>query len=83
MRRRYLVEGDVQGALDALERAIEVDPLAEQLYRRIMRLHAKQSRPEEADAAFKSLVAHLGAFDLQPSAESEKLHRELIGGGRA
>jgi len=74
-----LVAGDVRGALEALERAVEIDPLAEQLYRRIMRLHAKLSRPDQADAAFRSLVARLGEFDLEPSAESEKLHEELCG----
>jgi DNA-binding SARP family transcriptional activator len=74
-----LVAGDVRGALEALERAVEIDPLAEQLYRRIMRLHAKLSRPDQADAAFRTLVARLGEFDLQPSPESEKLHAELCG----
>ncbi|MEW6154959.1 MAG: bacterial transcriptional activator domain-containing protein [Actinomycetota bacterium] len=69
--------GEVKAALAALERAIEVDPLAEQLYRRVMRLHAKLSQPDQADAAFKSLVGRLGEFDLRPSPESEKLHTEL------
>jgi DNA-binding SARP family transcriptional activator len=74
-----LVAADVRGALDALERAVEIDPLAEQLYRRIMRLHAKLSRPDQADAAFRSLEARLGEFDLEPSPESTKLHQELCG----
>jgi DNA-binding SARP family transcriptional activator len=74
-----LVSGDVRGALEALERAVEIDPLAEQLYRRIMRLHAKLSRPDQADAAFRSLEARLGEFDLEPSPESAKLHQELCG----
>lgn len=73
--------GDVRGALDALENAVDIDPLAEQLYRRIMRLQAKLSRPDQADAAFRALVARLGEFDLHPSAESEKLHAELCGNG--
>ena len=74
-----LVAGDARGALEALERAVEIDPLAEQLYRRIMRLHAKLSRPDQADATFRSLEARLGAFDLEPSDESAKLHQELCG----
>jgi DNA-binding SARP family transcriptional activator len=76
-----LVNGDVRSALDALERAVEVDPLAEQLYRRIMRLHAKLGRPDQADASFRALVARLAEIDLQPSAETAKLHAELCGAG--
>lgn len=74
-----LVNGDIRSALDALERAIQVDPVAEQLYRRIMRLHAKMGRPDQADASFRALVARLGEVDLAPSAETEKLHAELCG----
>ncbi len=76
-----LVGGNVAGALQALERAVEVDPLAEQLYRRIMRLHAKLSRPDQADATFRALQARLGEIALEPTLESEKLHGELCGTG--
>jgi DNA-binding SARP family transcriptional activator len=76
-----LVAGDVVDALSALQRAVEIDPLAEQLYRRIMRLHAKLAQPEQVNAAFRALVARLGEFDLQPSPESEKLYEELCGAG--
>ena len=74
-----LVNGDIRSALDALERAVQVDPVAEQLYRRIMRLHAKMGRPDQADASFRTLVARLGEIDLEPSGETEKLHAELCG----
>jgi DNA-binding SARP family transcriptional activator/uncharacterized membrane protein YheB (UPF0754 family) len=79
MAATRLVGGDVRGALDALERAVEVDPLAEQLYRRIMRLHAKLSRPDQADATFRTLQARLGEIALEPTPESEKLYGELCG----
>ncbi|MGH9278737.1 MAG: AfsR/SARP family transcriptional regulator, partial [Acidimicrobiales bacterium] len=73
-----MVGGDLTTALSALERAVEIDPLAEQLYRRIMRLHAKLSRPDQADATYRALQARLGEHDLEPSAESAKLHQELL-----
>ncbi|HEX2042396.1 MAG TPA: bacterial transcriptional activator domain-containing protein [Acidimicrobiales bacterium] len=74
-----LVVGDVRSALDALSRAVEVDPVAEQLYRRIMRLHARQSRPDEVAATFRRLEARLGELDLEPTPESRKLVDELCG----
>ncbi|MCA1683921.1 MAG: hypothetical protein LC708_02165, partial [Actinobacteria bacterium] len=58
--------GDVRAALDTLSRAVEVDPLAEQLYRRIMRLQANQSGPDEVAATFRRLQARLDDFDLEP-----------------
>jgi len=73
-----LVAGDVRGALDVLSHALEVDPVAEQLYRRIMRLHARQSRPDEVELTFERLKARLGELGLEPTAESEQLVRELV-----
>jgi DNA-binding SARP family transcriptional activator len=74
-----LVAGDVRGALDVLSHAIEVDPLAEQLYRRIMRLHARQFRPDEVEATFARLKARLGELGLEPTIESTLLVEELAG----
>ncbi|HEX2023487.1 MAG TPA: BTAD domain-containing putative transcriptional regulator [Acidimicrobiales bacterium] len=74
-----LVVGDARSALDALSRAVEIDPVAEQLYRRIMRLHARQSRPHEVQATFRRLEARLGELDLEPTPESRKLVDELCG----
>ncbi len=73
-----LVAGDVRGALDVLSHAVEIDPLAEQLYRRIMRLHAKQTRPDEVLATFERLEARLRELGLEPTVESEQLVKELV-----
>jgi DNA-binding SARP family transcriptional activator len=72
-----LVGGDVRAALDALSRAVDIDPLSEQLYRRIMRLHAKQSRPEDVTVTFGRLKSRLAELDLEPTPESERLLVEL------
>ncbi|HUQ63477.1 MAG TPA: BTAD domain-containing putative transcriptional regulator [Acidimicrobiales bacterium] len=72
-----LVTGDIRGALDVLEKAIDVDPYAEQLYRRIIRLHSKLSRPDAVTATFRRLKTRLAEIDLEPTAESENLSREL------
>ncbi|MFN2608073.1 MAG: BTAD domain-containing putative transcriptional regulator, partial [Acidimicrobiales bacterium] len=72
-----LVAGDARSALDTLSRAVEVDPVAEQLYRRIMRLHANQSRPDEVEATFSLLRSRLGELDLEPTPESARLVAEL------
>jgi len=74
-----LVAGDVQGALDVLSHAVEVDPVAEQLYRRIMRLHAKQARPDEVEASYERLKARLAELGLEPTVESQQLVKELMG----
>jgi len=71
--------GDARGAWQALQRAVEVDPYAEQIYRRIMRLQAKLSRPDDAAVTFRRLQARLLEIDLEPTPESEKLHAELCG----
>ncbi|MGI9032284.1 MAG: BTAD domain-containing putative transcriptional regulator [Acidimicrobiales bacterium] len=74
-----MLAGDVRAALDTLSRAVEMDPLSEQVYRRIMRLHASQSRPDEVGAAFRRLKSRLAEVDLEPMPESERLAIELCG----
>ena len=77
-----LVAGDARGALDALSHAVEVDPVAEQLYRRMMRLHAKQFHPDEVEATFRRMQVRLGEVGLRPTAETEQLARQLATSGR-
>jgi len=71
--------GDARGSWQALQRAVEVDPYAEQIYRRIMRLQTRLGRPEDAVATFRRLQARLVEIDLEPTPESEQLHDELSG----
>ncbi len=76
---RRWATGDARGAWAALQRALEVDPFAEQIYRRVMRLQAKLSRPDDADATYRRLQAKLLEIDLQPTPESEKLYADVCG----
>jgi len=69
--------GNSAGAWEALERAIEIDPFAEQVYRRVMRLHARLSRPHEAVETYRTLEARLAEVDLEPTTESQNLLKEL------
>jgi DNA-binding SARP family transcriptional activator len=73
------VGGDVRGALGALQQAVQVDPLAEQLYRRIMRLYSRLSRPDDVAATFQQLKNRLAEAGLEPTSESTKLSVELCG----
>ena len=72
--------GDARGSWQALQRAVEVDPYAEQIYRRIMRLQSKLGRPDDAAATYRRLQARLVEIELEPTPETEKLYAELCGG---
>lgn len=72
--------GDARGSWQALQRAVEVDPYAEQIYRRIMRLQSKLGRPDDAAATYRRLQARLVEIDLEPTLESEKLYADLTPG---
>ncbi len=69
--------GDTTGAAETLARAVELDPFAEQLYRRLMRLHARRSGRRELEATYRQLQDQLASVGLEPSAESTKLRFEL------
>ncbi len=70
--------GDARGSWQALQRAVEVDPYAEQIYRRIMRLQSKLGRPDDAAATYRRLQARLVEIDLEPMPESERLYADLM-----
>ena len=71
--------GDARGSWQALQRAVEVDPYAEQIYRRIMRLQTKLGRPDDAVATYRRLQARLVEIDLEAMPESQRLYDELSG----
>jgi DNA-binding SARP family transcriptional activator len=56
------------------ERGLDVDPLAEDLYQRLMRCHLAQGRPAEAARVFRRCREMLlGQLGIPPSAETEAL----------
>ena len=71
--------GDTAEALAALERAIEVDPYDEDLYRRVMRLHAAAGRRDAVRRTLRLLEARLGDdLDTDPEQETRDLAAELL-----
>lgn len=74
---RRWASADVEGAAQALNQALEVDPFAEQVYRRVLRLQARISRFEEVDGAYRALKTRLAEIGLEPTAETQKLYSEL------
>jgi DNA-binding SARP family transcriptional activator len=70
--------GDLDGGLAALERAIEVDPLNEELYRRAMSLEAGLGRGEEAQGRFRRLEAVLiEELGVDPAPATQELVRGI------
>lgn len=71
--------GDAVEALTALERAIEVDPYDEGLYRRIMRLHAAAGRRDAIRRTLRLLEARLADdIDTDPEQATLDLATELL-----
>jgi LuxR family maltose regulon positive regulatory protein len=66
----------------AYRRAIELDPLAEPMYRRLMSLQAQQGRHPEALETYRSCRHMLSVvLGLQPSAETEAVRRSWLEAG--
>jgi LuxR family transcriptional regulator, maltose regulon positive regulatory protein len=65
-------------AVQCLEKGLEVDPLAEECYRRLMQAHVADGHQAEALAVYhrcrQMLAAHLG---LEPSADIEAMRRRI------
>lgn len=74
----YEVRGDWQRAADLYQQALEIDPLAEEVYRRLMGCQQRTGQRVEAIHTYRrcreQLVAGLG---VPPSEETERLYRTL------
>ena len=70
--------GDPEGALVALEQAIGADPVAEELYRRVMRLEAELGRPDAVRRTYRLLARRLAELDVDPDPETEQLVADLL-----
>jgi DNA-binding SARP family transcriptional activator len=69
---------DRDGALAVLEQAIEADPAAEELYRRIMRLQAELGRLDAVRRTWHLLEERLDDLGLDPEPASERLRSDLL-----
>jgi DNA-binding SARP family transcriptional activator len=70
--------GDLEGALGALEQAVDADPVAEELYRRLMRLQAELGRPDAVKRTYRLLARRLADLDADPDPETEQLVADLL-----
>jgi DNA-binding SARP family transcriptional activator len=70
--------GDLEGALGALEQAVAADPVAEELYRRVMRLEANLGRPDAVRRTYRLLARRLADLDVDPDPETERLVADLL-----
>ncbi len=70
--------GDHEGALDAVRRAISVDPFAEHLYRRAMTLYAHLGRTSDVHRIYNELEALLAdELEAEPDPETSELKDRL------
>jgi DNA-binding SARP family transcriptional activator len=69
--------GHLDAAIAALERAVEIDPYAEELYRRLMRLQAQRNRPDGVARTWRLLQGRLAELDVDPEDSTVTLYREL------
>jgi DNA-binding SARP family transcriptional activator len=70
--------GDHEGALAALEQAVDADPVAEELYRRLMQLQAELGRPDAVKRTYRLLARRLADLDVDPDPETEQLVTDLL-----
>ncbi len=76
--RRWEADGKWDKAINGYLQGVEVDPLAEEFYRSLMRCYRRQGRPAEACAVYErcrnTLKTILG---VDPSPETETLRRAI------
>ena len=65
-------------AFAVLEKAVEIDPICEDLYRRLLTLQAGLGRPDTARRTWRLLQGRLADLDLDPEPETEELIGSLL-----
>ena len=79
--QRWQQRGDEARAETAYRQALELDPLAESLYRRLMSLQLQQGRRAEALETYRRCRQMLSVvLGLTPSADTEAVHRRVVEG---
>jgi DNA-binding SARP family transcriptional activator len=74
------VEADrVDAAIAALERAIELDPICEDAYRRLITLQSDVGREDAAKRTWVLLQGRLAEFDLEPETSTCAVAHEVLG----
>lgn len=67
--------GDIDGALDAAEKALATDRDCEELYRRVMILQLAMDRHDAAKRTLRELEARLSEIESEPAEETLRLLR--------
>ncbi len=70
--------GNHDGEIAALEQAITIDPYAEDLYRKLMRLNADLGRPEAIRRTLRQLETQLEELDAEPDETTTELASDLL-----
>lgn len=71
--------GDDDAAVSALERAIELDPICEEAYRRLIDLQASLDRRGAVERIWTLLRGRLAELDLDPEPDTVALYQNLTG----
>jgi DNA-binding SARP family transcriptional activator len=67
----------------ALEQAIDIDPVNEELYQRLMRIHGRQRRPDAVRATLRQLTNRLAEIgDSEPSQATQRVAARQLTGHR-
>jgi DNA-binding SARP family transcriptional activator len=71
-------EGQPERAIAVLERTIELDPICEDAYRRLITFQAHLDRRDAAQRTWRLLQGRLAELDLDPEEATEHLVHELF-----
>ena len=69
--------GHLEAAIETLEHAIVLDPVAEEMYRRLITLLARTGRTDAINRVWIQLQARLADLDVDPEAETTSLVRRV------
>ena len=75
----YVEADQADAAIAALERAIELDSICEDAYRRLMTLQSHVGREDAVKRTWVLLQGRLAELDLEPEATTSVLVREVLG----
>jgi DNA-binding SARP family transcriptional activator len=67
---------DVARAISTVERAVALDPYAEELYRRLITLHLEANRPDTARRCYRQLRDRLDDLGAEPDPSTQILIRD-------